>query len=91
VFGLFESMLVVAWVYPRDDEALRAQVDAEVQALTRELPALIERHRIAGEAVESSAIHRLALGGAEGKVTPAEWRRLFGEALTRMQPMIAAG
>ena len=46
-----------------------------------------ERHRIAGEAVESRAVHRLGLGDAEGKVTPAEWRRLFGEALARMQPV----
>jgi CHASE2 domain-containing sensor protein len=91
VFGLFESMLVVAWVYPRDDDAQRSQVDAEVQALTRELPALVERLRIAGEAVESRAVHQLPLGGAGGKVTRAKWRRLFGEALARMQPVIAAG
>lgn len=91
VFGLFESILVVAWVYARDDEGQRALVDEEVQALARDLPALIERHRIAGEAMESRAIHQLALGGAEGRVTPAEWRRLFGEALARMQPVTAVG
>jgi CHASE2 domain-containing sensor protein len=89
VFGLFESMLVVAWVYSGDDEAQRAMVDAEVQSLASALPTLVERNRIAGEAVESRAIHHLALGGAEGKVTPAEWRRLFGEALARMQPVTA--
>ena len=87
VFGLFESVLVVAWIHARDDDAQHALVEAEVQSLTRELPALIERHRIAGEAVESRAVHRLGLGDAEGKVTPAEWRRLFGEALARMQPV----
>jgi CHASE2 domain-containing sensor protein len=91
VFGLFESVLVVAWVYPRDDEAQRAVVDAEVHSLTSELPRLIERHRIAGEVIESRAVHRLVLGGDEGKVTPAEWRRLFGEALARMQPVTAVG
>lgn len=91
LFGLFESILVVAWVYARDDEGQRALVDEEVQALARDLPALIERHRIAGEAMESRAIHQLALGGAEGRVTPAEWRRLFGEALARMQPVTAVG
>jgi hypothetical protein len=47
------------------------------------MPALIQRHVIAGEALESVAVHRLALGGAEGRVTPAEWRRLFGETLAR--------
>jgi CHASE2 domain-containing sensor protein len=85
VFGLFESMLVVSWVYPREDDARRAQVEADVQALVDRLPALIERHRIAGESLESQAVHRLALGGAQGRATPDEWRRLFGEALTRVQ------
>jgi hypothetical protein len=85
VFGLFESMLVVSWVHPREDDARRAQVEADVQALVDRLPALIERHRIAGESLESQAVHRLVLGGEQGKVTPDEWRRLFGEALTRVQ------
>jgi CHASE2 domain-containing sensor protein len=87
VFGLFESMLVVSWVHPRADEALRAQVDGDVRAVVAGLPALIQRNRIAGETLESQVVHQLALGGDEGRVTPAEWRRLFGEALARAQPV----
>jgi len=86
VFGLFESILVVSWVHPREDEAQRAQIEGELQALLAELPAIIQRNRIAGETLESRAIHQLALGGGEGRVTAAEWRRLFGEALARTQP-----
>jgi CHASE2 domain-containing sensor protein len=83
VFGLFESMLVVSWVHPRDDELQGRMIQEEAEALVRDMPALIQRHVIAGEALESVAVHRLALGGAEGRVTPAEWRRLFGETLSR--------
>jgi adenylate cyclase len=83
VFGLFESMLVVSWVHPRDDEIQGRMIEEEVEALVRDMPALIQRHAIAGEALESVAVHGLALGGAEGGVTPAEWRRLFGETLSR--------
>jgi hypothetical protein len=90
VFGLFESILVVSWVHPREDEVQRAQIEGEVQALLAELPAIIQRNRIAGETLESRAIHQLALGGSEGRVTAAEWRRLFGEALARMQPVTAS-
>jgi CHASE2 domain-containing sensor protein len=87
VFGLFESMLVVSWVHPREDEARRAQVEGDVRALIAELPALIERNRIAAETLESQAVHQLALGGDGDSVTPAQWRRLFGEALARTQPV----
>ena len=87
VFGLFESMLVVSWVHPREDEAQRAQVESDMRALIAELPALIERNRIAGETLESQAVHQLALGGDGDSVTPAQWRRLFGEALARAQPV----
>jgi adenylate cyclase len=83
VFGLLESVLVVSWVHPRDDQRQAAQVEEEVEALMRDMPALIQRHRIAGETLEAAAVHRLALGGTEGRVTPAEWRRLFGETLAR--------
>jgi hypothetical protein len=83
VFGLFESMLVVSWVHPRGDESQGRIVEEEVDALGKAMPALIQRHGIAGESLESTAVHRLALGGDEGRVTPSEWRRLFGEALSR--------
>jgi adenylate cyclase len=83
VFGLFETMLVVSWVHPRDDEGQRRTIEEEVEALTRDMPALMQRHGIAGESLESVAVHRLALGASEGRVTPAEWRRLFGETLSR--------
>jgi CHASE2 domain-containing sensor protein len=86
VFGLFESLLVVSWVHPRDDDARRALVEEEVAAVTRELPDLIARHGIGGEKVESMAVHWLALGADAGRVTPAEWRRLFGETLARAAP-----
>jgi adenylate cyclase len=87
VFGLFESMLVVSWIHARDDESQHRLVEEEVEALVGILPALMQRHAIAGESVESMAVHRLALGGAEGRVTPAEWRRLVGETLTRATTM----
>jgi hypothetical protein len=83
VFGLFESMLVVSWVHPRGDEGLACMVEEEAAALVRDMPALIQRHAIAGESLESEAVHRLALGGEDGRVTPAQWRRLFGETLAR--------
>ena len=48
VFELLESMLVVSWVYPRDDDGQRSLVEGEVQALVSELPVLVERLRIDG-------------------------------------------
>lgn len=83
VFGLFESLLVVSWVCPRDDAARKAAIEREADELLRALPAMIDRNRIAGEKVASSAVHQLLLGGADGKVMPSEWRQLFGETLAK--------
>jgi CHASE2 domain-containing sensor protein len=91
VFGLLESALVVSWVHPRGDAAQGKRVDDDLAALQREMPALIARARIAGEALESTAVQRLALGGEDGRVTPAEWRRLLGEALASAAPHIDKG
>jgi len=85
VFGLFETTLVVAWSYPRDDEAKRQSVEKEARGLVDSMPGLIEANRIGGETLEEFALHRLALG-VSGSVTPAEWRHLFAETLARIAP-----
>ena len=81
--GLLDSMLVVSWIHARDDAGQQRTIEAEVEALTRDMPQLIEHTAISDERLEAVAVHRLALGGAEGRVQPEEWRRLFGETLAR--------
>jgi hypothetical protein len=81
IFGLLESTLAVSWVVPRGDEAQRAAVEAEAQALLARMPALVAANRISGETLEGSALQSMAMGGAQGRATPQEWRRLFAEAL----------
>jgi CHASE2 domain-containing sensor protein len=83
IFGLLDSTLVVSWVYPRDDEATRGAVEAEAKALLERMPELVDRSRISGEVLEASAVHSMAMGGADGHATPNEWRRLFAEALEK--------
>lgn len=85
VFGLFETMLVVAWTYPRNDEARGQGVENEANELMASMPNLIEANRIGGEVLEEAALHRLALGDS-GAVTAAEWRHLFAETLARIAP-----
>jgi hypothetical protein len=85
IFGLLDSTLVVSWVYPRGDEAQRAAVESEAEALVERMPALVDRSRISGETLEGSALQSMAMGGADGHATPSEWRRLFAEALERAQ------
>jgi hypothetical protein len=86
VFGLFETMMVVSWIYPREDETQRRTVETDVQSLMAAMPELIRANRIGGETLEEQGLHRLALG-AEGQVAPAEWRRLFAETLARIEPV----
>jgi adenylate cyclase len=86
VFGLLDSMLVVSWVHARDDEAQALLVEREADDLARQIPGLILGHAIAGERLESSGIHRLALGAEEGRVTSSEWRRLLGETIAHARP-----
>ena len=83
VFGLLDSMLVVSWIHARDDAGQQRTIEAEVEALMRDMPQLIEHTAISDERLQAVAVHRLALGGAEGRVQPEEWRRLFGETLAR--------
>lgn len=81
VFGLLESMLVVSWVHARDDLKQAEVVEADIAAFRRDLDGLVAASAIAGERLESVHVHRQALGGAQGRVLPGEWRHLFGEAL----------
>jgi adenylate cyclase len=85
VFGLFETMLVVAWTYPRDDEVQRQAVEKDANDLMAAMPKLIEANRIGGETLEEAGLHQLALGSS-GTVTAAEWRHLFAETLARIAP-----
>jgi CHASE2 domain-containing sensor protein len=85
LFGLFDTTLVVSWLYPRDDEEQHQAVEKEASDLLAAMPNLIEANRIGGETLEEVALHRLALGGS-GTVTAAEWRHLFAETLARVAP-----
>ena len=81
VFGLLENTLVVSWVHARDDLKQAQIVEADIAAFQRDLDHLVAANGIAGEHLESLHVHRQALGGAQGRVLPGEWRQLFGEAL----------
>ena len=81
VFGLLENTLVVSWVHARDDLKQAQIVEADIAAFQRDLDHLVAANGIAGENLESLHVHRQALGGAQGRVLPGEWRQLFGEAL----------
>jgi CHASE2 domain-containing sensor protein len=83
IFGLLDGTLVVSWVCPRDHPAQRAAIEADSKALVERIPALVDRSRISGESMEGSALQSMAMGGAGGRATPGEWRRLFAEALER--------
>lgn len=85
VFGLFDTTLVVSWLYPRDAAAARLAVEKDANDLMTAMPKLIEANRIGGETLEEAGLHRLALG-ASGTVTAAEWRHLFAETLARIAP-----
>jgi hypothetical protein len=85
VFGLFDTTLVVSWLYPRGDEDARLSVEKDANELMASVPKLIEANRIGGETLEEAGLHRLALG-ASGAVTAAEWRHLFAETLARIAP-----
>ena len=81
VFGLLENTLVVSWVHARDDLKQAQIVEADIAAFQCDLDHLVAANGIAGENLESLHVHRQALGGAQGRVLPGEWRQLFGEAL----------
>ncbi len=83
LFGLFDTTLVVSWLYPGDDEQQRRAVEKDANDLLAAMPGLIEVNRIGGETLEEAALHRLALGASERRVTAAEWSRLFAETLAR--------
>ena len=81
VFGLLESTLVVSWVHASGDVKQAAAVEQDVAAFSRDLERLIAAHAIAGERLEWLHVHERAIGGGRGRVTPGEWRQLFGAAL----------
>jgi CHASE2 domain-containing sensor protein len=86
VFGLFDTMMVVSWITPGEDETQRLTVETDVQELIAAMPHLIQANRIGGETLEEQGLHRLALG-SDGQVAPREWRRLFAETLARIEPV----
>lgn len=80
LWRLFENTLVVCWVHAADDEAGWIMVQAEADAVVKDLG------RLVGEAGGSAALplERLAVARAEGRIrsdAPEDWQSLLALAL----------
>jgi len=84
IWGLFDATVGVSWAYPPSDEARRACVEDDVQAVRKRLPELVARLRVNDEEVSAVSVADAALvAGTESEVR-ARWRRLFAEALANV-------
>lgn len=80
LWRLFENTLIVCWVHAADDEEGWIPVQAEVEAVVKDLGRLI------GEAGVSAALplERLVMARAEGRIrsdAPEDWQSLLALAL----------